>query len=379
MTPRGSCEDQLSRLFGYEHVVLFGRARAGLVAVVEEIGGHAAPVVIPSNICVAVLAAILAAGAKPVLVPVSPESGLVDDSRFAAAIRGNSSPNGIVMPTHLYGMLGDYRKARRAASEQSWFVLENDSLAATIGLNHRGSADALLLSFGSGKTLDAEGGGAILTNDSRLAAALVRRAEGWPPVRDDDEATETHLILARRHLHALGYAAASESLLDVDVANARSGFNRSSVAKILDALAKFQSENEQRQERLEQWQRALAGLAPALSRPSIAPRSPWRGVFKFQDGLLRDEVVKALRRNGFDAGTNYPPLTDFFPNLLHGQDYADAKQWGCTVLTLWLTQQYDSATIGEAANVIRKIIGAALQCAHEHPSAEGRLPSRLAD
>lgn len=168
-----SIEQRLCRLFGYEHAILFGRARAGLVAVLEEAAGLNRAVVFPSNVCVAVLAAVVAAKQAPRLAAVSPQSGLAEDDRLAEAIMTISQP-GVVMPTHIYGQLAEYRRTRRLAAERGWFVLENDSLAATIsaGRDYRAYGDALLVSFGSGKTIDAGGGGAILTNDKALASAL---------------------------------------------------------------------------------------------------------------------------------------------------------------------------------------------------------------
>jgi dTDP-4-amino-4,6-dideoxygalactose transaminase len=367
MTPRSSCIDWLSEMFSYEHVVLFGRARAGLAAVVEEVGGATAPILFPSNICVAVLAAASTAGTTPVLVPVSSESGLVDDDRLAEAVCNNPSSTGIVMPVHMYGMLGNYEQTYRAAANRSWFVLENDSLAATIGLDRerRASGDALLLSFGSGKTIDAQGGGAVLTDDRSLALALSRRIEHWPPVSESDERTETNLAMARRYLHALGHPEASECLLGIDVENVKKGFNDDQCEAILDASNKFPSENELRHRRLAQWYSALDDLAPGLGRPSITPRTPWRAVFRCEKGCLRDVIVERLRKRGFDAGTNYPPLTDFFPRLLQGQEYDDAKRWGDTVLTLWLTTAYDDAGIRSAASIIHRAFDAVRACSSE--------------
>ena len=161
----GSVERRLSDLFGYEYVVLFGRARAGLVAVLEEVGVQGNPVLVPSNICLAVLASVMAAGMKPRLAPVSPLTGLAEDDRLANKLEADSASQGVVMPTHLYGQLADYSRTRRLVAERGWFLLENDSLAATVSQRGeiRAFGDALLVSFGSGKAIDAGGGGAVLT------------------------------------------------------------------------------------------------------------------------------------------------------------------------------------------------------------------------
>ena len=56
-----SLEWAISNCFGFEHAALFGRARSGLVAAIEEATSLGAPVIIPSNICTAILASVLAA------------------------------------------------------------------------------------------------------------------------------------------------------------------------------------------------------------------------------------------------------------------------------------------------------------------------------
>jgi dTDP-4-amino-4,6-dideoxygalactose transaminase len=355
-----SIEQRLCQLFGYEHAILFGRARAGLVAVLEEVAGLNGAVVFPSNVCVAVLAAVVAAKKAPRLAAVSPQSGLAEDDRLAEAMMTISQP-GVVMPTHIYGQLAEYGRTRRLAAERGWFVLENDSLAATISPERRFRAfgDALLVSFGSGKTIDAGGGGAILTNDKALASALVRRASQWPVFDDADDAMENDLVLARRHLHALGREAISESLLDLDVASCPHAFNILREPRIVVALDEFAIKNARRLARLARWQAALENVAAELRPPMVPTPTPWRAVFRFAHSQLRDAVVNALRRSGFDAGTNYPPLTDVFPNLLRGQSHADAERWGRTVMTLWLDQSYDDLRIAKAAAVIEKIIAEA--------------------
>jgi dTDP-4-amino-4,6-dideoxygalactose transaminase len=355
-----SIEHRLGRLFGYEHAILFGRARAGLAAVLEEVGGRNSAVVFPSNVCVAVLAATVAAKKAPRLAAVSPQSGLADDDRLAEAIMTVPKP-GIVMPTHTYGQLAEYGRTRQLAAERGWFVLENDSLAATISREHRFRAfgDALLISFGSGKTIDAGGGGAILTNDKALASALARRASQWPVFDAADDAMESNLVLARRHLQALGRETMSESLLDLDVACCRQAFNILQEPRVAIALDEFDTKNARRLARLARWGADLKTVAAELSAPMVPTPTPWRAVFRFAHSQLRDAVVNALRRSGFDAGTNYPPLTDFFPNLLRGQSHADAERWGQTVMTLWLDQTYDDPRIAKAAAVIEMTVAAA--------------------
>jgi dTDP-4-amino-4,6-dideoxygalactose transaminase len=360
-----SVEGQLSSLFGYEYAVLFGRARAGLVAIFDELGKRSAPALIPSNVCVAVLAAVRAAGKEVTLVSVAPTSGLADDERLASAVENSKADFGIVMPTHLYGMWADYPRTRRVASERGWFILENDSLGASIGLASRAASNALLLSFGAGKTIDAGSSGAVLTNDAAFAKAIGQRAKNWPIASRATDLAELNATLARRYLHALDRADLGEPILETDAAFCRNGFDERQRPNISAALARFPHENAARVARLEIWHKALSKLAPDVEQPEVPIRTPWRAIFRVREQLLRNAIVDALRSNGFDAGTNYPPLTDFFPKLLAGQAQPDAQTWGKSVLTLWLDESYDDDRIGRAAAIIAGVVARASEEMHD--------------
>jgi dTDP-4-amino-4,6-dideoxygalactose transaminase len=352
-----SFEDRLGSAFGYGDVVPFGRGRAGLTALLEEIAEPGAPVVIPSNICVAVLAAVIAAGARPRLAPVSPESGLAEDDRLVRSICALPPMRGVVMPTHLYGSVTGYPKTRQLAAERGWFVLENDSLGATLSMQRQaGLGDALLVSFGRGKSIDGGGGGAILTNDPGLAQRLRRRAQRWPLFDAESAALEEHLVLVRRHLHAIGRPGLSEPLLELDAAACRHRFDEATSSDIDKAIDGFAETNARRMERLNRWRQALSRFAPELLPAGTAPRTAWRAAFRLREPAMRNRVAGALRAAGIDAGTNYQPLTDFAPALLAGQAHADADLWGKTVLTLWLTDDYDDTRIERAADVIGSVM-----------------------
>ena len=351
----------LSDLFGLESVALFGRGRAGLAALLEELGASGLPVLIPSNLCPAVLAAVVAAGASPILVPVSPQTGLADDERFAAVLRAQPALRGFVMPTHLYGFWTDYRQTARLARARGWFVIENDCMATLAASEKPKPAigDAVLVSFGSGKTIDAGGGGAIFTRDEGLAAALDRRAGAWPNLGFDDEATERHLTEARRSLRALGHPALAELLLSQDLSHLRHRFDERLAEPLTAALSGFRKDCQRRRDRLESWRDSLAGLSDALTIPTVEAAAPWRMICRTRSADLRERVAQDLRRAGFDAGINYPPLTDGFPALLSGQRHVDAEDWGGNVLNLWLTDDYDPNRISRAAAVIAGSLGIA--------------------
>ncbi|QIG51348.1 DegT/DnrJ/EryC1/StrS aminotransferase family protein [Nordella sp. HKS 07] len=300
----------------------------------------------------------MASNRRPVLASVSADTGLPDDATLASAIDANRSQPGLLVLTHLYGKLADYPGARAMADQRGWVLLENDSLAATAGSPREcAPRTTRLLSFGSGKTVDGGGGGAILTNDARLADTLSTRASAWPVFDHAADQTEDHIVLARRHLSAIGLAWASEPLFAVEVAQCRHSFDPNLAEPILAALHRFPESNARRLARLAMWNEVLADVSHAISAPPVPISAAWRGLFRVQNEELRDRIVIAMREAGHDAGTNYPPLWDVAPTLVGDQRDTRGDAWGQTVVTLWLTDTYDQNRIRSAADVIKRTIG----------------------
>jgi len=107
-----------------------------------------------------------------------------------------------------------------------------------------------------------------------------------------------------------------------------------------------------RRERAACWEQELKRLGEAIIVPDIAPVIPWRVIRRVP--LNRDHLVDKLRTNGFDAGTNFPPLTDTYPNLLRDQRHPDAEQWGNEVINLWVSDDYDDDRIKRAVAVMEQ-------------------------
>lgn len=348
-----SIEATLSELYGYRHVVLFGNARSGLRAVAQVLGLENRPILIPSNICSAVLAAVVAAGARAVAVPVSADSGLVAEQVFLDAASAETT-QGMVMPTHLYGFHHPYEQLK----ETGWFILENDTLCAATLSNgkRRAIGDALLISFNDVKTIEAGGGGAVLTDDTALATALARIAANWRPVTAADRQQEEHLMLVRRHLRALGRLPLSEALIDLDLAMTSLTMDPQRRPAIEAAMVRTPKILAAKMDRLDLWMEMLAPLGAAFLPMALKVAVPWRLTLALRDAAQTSGIVAALRTAGFDAGTNYPPLAREFPSYLPRQQ--EAETWAARVLNLWLTDRYDAACISAAVDVIRRQLDA---------------------
>ena len=351
-------ERLLEDLFGFSHAVLFGRARSALVTLLESVGAHGRfPVLLPSNICPAVLTAIYGAGANPRLVPVSPHNGLPPDEMLAREVLTNGV-GGVVMITHLYGFWQPYPLTRAAAAAQGWFILENDSLAVTARIDASAGrtafGDALLVSFGYAKTLEIGAGGAILTDDPALARELYQRVGHFPPLNEAAITAEVKFNELRRRYRQLPQTmpGLAEALLPAEMKELRYAFPAQYADRLISSIGHMADIVCRRRERAACWEQELKRLGEAIIVPDIAPVIPWRVIRRVP--LNRDHLVDKLRTNGFDAGTNFPPLTDTYPNLLRDQRHPDAEQWGNEVINLWVSDDYDDDRIKRAVAVMEQ-------------------------
>jgi dTDP-4-amino-4,6-dideoxygalactose transaminase len=127
-------------------------------------------VITVANTFIATVLAIVAAGAKPVLVDADPESYNIDPAAVRAAI---TSRTRAIVPVHLYGQPADL-DAISALARQHNLVMVEDSAQAH-GARYKGKrvgqfGHAAAFSFYPSKNLGAYGdGGMVVTNDNQVA------------------------------------------------------------------------------------------------------------------------------------------------------------------------------------------------------------------
>jgi dTDP-4-amino-4,6-dideoxygalactose transaminase len=119
---------------------------------------------------IATVGPILLAGARPVLVDVDPETGLIEADAVESAITPRTAA---LVPVHLYGQTVGLDAFRVLADRHKLFLLEDAAQAH--GARWRGRragsvGDASTFSFYPGKNLGAFGdAGCVTTNDEALA------------------------------------------------------------------------------------------------------------------------------------------------------------------------------------------------------------------
>lgn len=168
-------ETELAARVGVSYAVGLSSGTAALHLGLLGLGVRPGDLVVTSTMTFAATAnAITYCGAEPVFVDCSSD-GNMDPAQLHRAlknsIRGRRKPAAIV-PVDLLGRPADYDRILPIAAEFDVLVLVDaaESLGSRYGAATCGSfGDAAIVSFNGNKIMTTSGGGALLTDDSRLA------------------------------------------------------------------------------------------------------------------------------------------------------------------------------------------------------------------
>lgn len=259
-----------------KHAVGVGSGTDALVLAMKTLGiGPGDEVITVSHTALATVAAIVLAGATPVLIDVNPDSCVMDPRGLAAVV---TSRTRAIIPVHLYGFPCPMDEIMQFARAHSLLVIEDCAQAhgalycgkkvGTIG-------DVGCFSFYPTKNLGAIGdGGAIITDDANIAEGVKQRRQyGW------NDARVANVTGALSRLDALQAAILSIKLKFLDADNAY----RRDIARVYD--------------RAIDWSR--------LFRPSALPDvEPVYHLYVVKSER-RDDVRTALAKDNVDLGIHY--------------------------------------------------------------------------
>jgi dTDP-4-amino-4,6-dideoxygalactose transaminase len=173
-------EREFSAACGARHAIGVNTGTDALAIALRALGIGPGDEVITSPLSAAYSAlAIMMAGARPVFADIDPDRLTLDPRAVAAAITAHTAA---IMPVHLYGQAADMAELMPVATRHNLAVVEDccqAHLATCSGLPVGSFGACGAFSFYPTKNLGALGdGGAIVTNDSAIAARAARLRNG---------------------------------------------------------------------------------------------------------------------------------------------------------------------------------------------------------
>ena len=284
---------------------------------------------------VASVAAVLYAGARPVLVDIDPRSFTMNPAAIEAAITPHTKA---ILPVHLYGQSADMDPIMEIARRHGLVVIEDAAQAH--GAKYKGRpvgsiGDIACFSFYPGKNLGAYGEGGAVTTSHPKYAKTVRMLRDWGQDR------KYHHLLRGYNYRMEGFQGA---ILRVKLRH------------------------------LERWTEARRGLVKlynqhlADSGAELPSEMPW-GRHVYHVYTLRsddrDGLQAALQADGIQTGIHYPVpahLQPAYADLGYGRgDFPNAETAAQQVLSLPLYPELSPQAVAEVAGAVKKALAGRTQ------------------
>ncbi|MDX2136948.1 MAG: DegT/DnrJ/EryC1/StrS family aminotransferase [Chloroflexota bacterium] len=290
------------------HSVLVGRAATGIYAALYAFGLQGKLVGIPANTCYVVLWAVLHAGCRPVLLDIDPLTG-----NLPLEPQTNGELLSAIIPCHMYGITAPLAAICCWAKTQGVIVIEDAALAygaIADGKPAGAWGDVSVYSFGAGKIVDNGVGGAVLTNDMRLAAEIERVVATLPEwdnyfIEGTNQWNAVYWALHQYEdknpkLSAL-YPALYEAYRELVVYR----LDAEDLEGLITRLSEATADRERRIEVASRLDAAFEGLPV-----STLPRQEGDTLWKYPllvDARVRDDVLSALWEHGVHEATRWYP------------------------------------------------------------------------
>src|SRR6266571_3114728 len=262
------------------HAIGVGNGTDALVLALKALEiGKGAEVIIPANSFVATAEAIVHCGATPIFVDIDSRTYNIDAQQIEDRITRRTKA---IIPVHLYGQPADMIPILEIAAKYELRVIEDAAQAH--GARYQGAragsiGDAGCFSFYPAKNLGACGdGGAVVTNDSRIADAVRR-------LRDHGG--------LRKYEH--------------DVVGCNSRLDAMQAAVLELKLSRLEERNAMRRQNAKTYSALLCGIEEIvpLFKPAHVESVYHLYVIRLERGS-REDLRSFLAENDVQTGIHYP-------------------------------------------------------------------------
>jgi len=283
-------EDRVRDLAGVRNCVSFSSGTSALHSVLEAIDIRGNEVIVPSFTFISTANSVLMAGGKPVFADIEEETFGLDVDDVSERITPDSKA---IIPVHYAGCPCDIRGLVDLALDHGLFLMEDaaESLGARIDDKMVGSfGDCAMFSFTPTKVISTGEGGAVVTDDDKLAGKLrIIRSHGRTERSQPDGRVMTEYV-------SMGYNYRMSTMC---------------AAMGLAQLEKVERFIKRRREIASLYAKEL-GRIGGIRTPH--PPEGYHHIYQmytivFEDGASpRDRVREGLWKRGIDTKVNFEPV-----------------------------------------------------------------------
>lgn len=357
---QASAIEQLKILTGRQNAHLVGRGAAGIFAILRAAGFLNNDVLIPANTCYIVLWAIVASGNHPRLVDIDPQTGSVTPATLEAA---HTSKTAALIPCHIFGIPAPMAEICEWAKTHHLMVIEDAALA----LGNRAAerpcgtwGDASIFSFGLGKTVDIELGGAVFTDDPNFSQEISHVLQTFPVwdtqlYRQTRAWNELYWVLHRQERSTIilkhQYAGLFQQFHQITTYQLPTSYWND----LPPALELLNKNLAHRRNLASLYKEVLNNTSMRLLEIS-ATTALWKYPI-FVKKRLREDILDALWERGHHEVTCwYPSLqamtSALMPNIAQPPT-PHADEWGAEVINLPLSQNTSEADVIEITDTLK--------------------------
>ena len=331
-------ESSLRRFLNVKHVVAVNSGTAALHAALLALDIKTDDeVLLPSFTFVATANAVVASGAKPVFVDINTKDYTIDLHDLKKKISKKSKA---IIPVHLYGHPADLTELNEIANQHSLYIIEDacQSLGSTYKNKQTGTFGKMgCFSMYASKVLTAGEGGAIVTNEDKIADTLkMIRNHGMV------EGYDTRVLGLNYRLPELSAAIAKIQMKKLKTILDLRRRNSLLLSNLLETIIKKYNIQIPQEDQIKKFNWYLYTLA-----------------FNGSDDLtLRDHIKKKLIENGIGVAVYYdPPVhkTPFYQKFSSLNDDLQNTNWSSEhVLSFPVHPGVSEIDIQNIVNVLEK-------------------------
>jgi dTDP-4-amino-4,6-dideoxygalactose transaminase len=332
--------------------ILFANGTSALAAALMATGCRGRLVAIPAAVCPSVPAAVMAAGATPLLLDIEMERlGLCPEALAHAAPRLAGA-----VAVHAYGIPCRISEIQAVCRHHGLALIEDCAQAEGAG-GTGGHGDVSVFSYGTGKILDLGGGGMATAGDPAIARRLSDIAAAFGTPADPhagDELGQMYKFLYNRYFPGglAPYDFIMPRLMAESGARLLGRADDGLAGRIRDGRARLADELARRRAKAERYRSRLDGISGLAPLPSPAEAAPWRFNVALE-AHRRDAVFKTLLAEGRRVSTWYPSAAPFMGGGSAAGPLPAAERLGAVILNLPLD---DATSPGEIDALCDRLI-----------------------
>jgi dTDP-4-amino-4,6-dideoxygalactose transaminase len=339
----------------------FGNGTTSLFIALRAVGCRDRYVAVPAAVCPNVIAAVLSSGNLPWFVDIELERLGIGPSDLSCVI----DQVGAVIAVHAYGAACHISDIKRICSDNSVPLIEDCAQAE--GAIYNGTpvgnfGDVAIFSYGSGKIIDAGGGGCAVTSQEELMTKIEFECQNLPDTREPRAADELAFIykffynnfypdglknyrfIFSRLLRDFGLRilAVHDNALDGNIKEAQDNLTKNIAA---------------RRSKAELYSQLLRGKKNIEIWPIPDGAVPWRFNIWLRSEI-RNPILKTMLNEGYNISSWFPDIREFFDDPGFRSTDLHNSQWlSRRIINLWLDDATDEIAIRSVCSRLLNLTG----------------------